>query len=63
MMRVVLGENGPGEALAHPRYRLAFLVNRGRGPISSRRRGALLLGMMLAALGNVISRKTLGFFF
>jgi hypothetical protein len=63
MMRAALGENGLEEALAHPRYRLAFLVNRGRGLISSKRRGVLLLGLAFAALGNAVSRRALGFFF
>jgi hypothetical protein len=63
MMRAVLGDNGLEEILAHPRYRLAFLVNRGRGLISSERRGPLLLGLVLAALSNAVSRRTLGIFF
>ena len=63
MLRAALGENGLEEALGHPRYRLAFLVNRGRGLISSQKRGALLLGLTLAALGNAASRQALGLFF
>ena len=63
MMQAALGENGLEELLNHPRYRLAFLVNRGRGLLSSEWRGALLLGLALAALGNVANRRILGFFF
>jgi hypothetical protein len=63
MMQAALGEYGHEEALAHPRYRLALLVNRGRGLISSKRRGALLLGLAFAALGNAVNRRALGFFF
>jgi hypothetical protein len=63
MMRAALGENGLEEVLAHPRYRLAFLVTRGRGLISSKRRGVLLPALVLAALGNAVSRRMLGLFF
>jgi len=63
MLQAVLGKNGLEEALCHPRYRLAVLVNRGRGLISSRRRGALLLGLALAAISNAANRRTLGCFF
>jgi hypothetical protein len=63
MMEAALGESGVEEALAHPRYRLALLVNRGRGLIASKGRGALLLGLALAALSNAACRRALGFFF
>ena len=63
MMRALLGDDGPAAVLVHPRYRLALLVSRGRGPLSSERRWALFPGLVLAALSNAVSRRMLGLFF
>ena len=58
-----LGDTGVDEILNHPYLRLNMMSVRCRGLTASDRRGALLPGMLLAALSNIISRKFLRFFF
>lgn len=56
----VLGPGAEEQLLHHPWVRLHVLTNRCRGFISSERRAVLFLGLALGALGNLVSRRTLG---
>ena len=58
-----LGETGVDEILNHPYLRLNMMSVRCRGLTTSDRREALLPGLLLAALSNIISRRSLGLFF
>ncbi|MCD6486545.1 MAG: hypothetical protein J7K35_04360 [Syntrophobacterales bacterium] len=62
-MDTFLGKTGVEEILNHPYLRLNIMSTRCRGLTASDRVGALLPGMILAALSNIISRKFLGLFF
>ncbi|MBW2651332.1 MAG: patatin-like phospholipase family protein [Deltaproteobacteria bacterium] len=62
-LKTFLGETGVDEILNHPYFRLNMMSVRCRGLTASDRRGALLPGILIAALSNVISRRSLGLFF
>jgi len=62
-LNTFLGDTGVNEILNHPYIRINVMSVRCRGLTTSDRRGALLPGILLAALSNVISRKFLRFFF
>lgn len=63
MVQYTLGESGAAEIVANPRYRTHVVVDRAKGltPSSSKNLQSLFLGSAMAA--NVLSRKTLGWFF
>jgi len=58
-----IGEKGEDEILSHPFLRLSVMSERCRGLTASDRRGALLTGLIVAALLNLVSRRSLGLFF
>lgn len=58
---LLLGETGVDEILAHPWARLHVITAEARGFAASDRRGVLTAAMAIAALGNVVSRRTLSF--
>lgn len=60
ILDVLLGADGVDEILGHPSARLHVVTAEGRGLAASERRAALTLGLGLAALGNAVSRRTLG---
>lgn len=63
MVKALLGDSGIDEILTN-RQRQLHLVTAGcRGLLKSERKGPQMLGLGLAALGNLISRNTLGAFF
>lgn len=49
--------------LHHPRFRLHVLTVRSRRALATDRRGALALGLGVAGLANIVSRRALGLFF
>jgi hypothetical protein len=55
----ILGETGPDEILAHPWARLHVITAEGRGLAASASRAGLRAALASAALGNLISRRTL----
>ena len=55
----LLGPTGVDEILSHPWARLHVITAQGRGLAASERRGVLTSSIALAAVGNVISRRTL----
>jgi len=63
MVKYVLGETGSREIVANSTYRTHVVVDRGKGlsPKSGKRLQSLLLGGAMAS--NVVSRKTLAWFF
>ena len=58
-----LADRGEKEILNHPYLRLNIMSDRCRGLTASDRRGALLPGLLIAALLNIVSRRTMGLFF
>jgi len=62
-LNTFLGDRGEKEILSHPCLRLSVMSNRCRGLTASDRRGALLPGLLIAALLNIVSRRSLGLFF
>ena len=62
-LNTFLGDTGAEEILNHPYLRLNMMSVRCRGLTASDRIGALLPGLLLAALSNIISRKSLSLFF
>ncbi|MBN2396971.1 MAG: patatin-like phospholipase family protein [Deltaproteobacteria bacterium] len=62
-LNTFLGERGEKEILSHPYLRLNIMSNRCRGLTASDRRGALLPGLLIAALLNLVSRRSMGLFF
>lgn len=56
----MLGETGEDEILAHPWARLHVITAECRGLAASERAAIQLLGLAVAAAGNVVSRRTLG---
>lgn len=56
---LLLGPHGVDEILGHPWMRVHVITARGRGAASSTRRALLAAAMGAAALGNVVSRRTL----
>ncbi len=59
----ILGPTGLQEILAHPVYRTSVMTVRCKGLAASEARVPLVLGMVAAALLNLVSRKTLGLSF
>lgn len=59
----VLGDNGPAEILRHAQLRSHILAVRSRYLTASDRRALLASGLLLAAVANAVSRRTLGAFF
>jgi hypothetical protein len=55
----LLGATGADEILDHPWARVHVITARARWLAASRRRLALMAGLALAAVGNVVSRRTL----
>lgn len=58
-----LGEQGVQEILQHPYLRLHILAVRSKGLNTYEQKGPLALGLVGAALANLISRRALGLFF
>lgn len=56
----MLGPDGSAEILEHPWARVHIITARGRWLAASRRRMGLMAGLAIAAAGNVLSRRTLG---
>ncbi|WNG17857.1 patatin-like phospholipase family protein [Cystobacter fuscus] len=56
----ILGPEGDASILGHPWVRLHVLTNRCRGLSALEPRHLQTLGLALGALGNVVSRRTLG---
>lgn len=56
----VLGPDAEEHILQHPWARLHVLTNRFRGLTASEHKAVLLLGLTLGAVGNLVSRRTLG---
>ena len=63
LLRVILGRDGPREILSHPAMRLAILAVRGRGPAGRNHPLFMGTGLVAAAIGNAISRRSLPLFF
>ena len=57
---VLLGPSGIDEILAHPWARLHIITAEGRGLTASDNRLLLHTGIVLAALGNILTRRSLG---
>jgi hypothetical protein len=60
ILEALLGEGGDEELLTHPWARLHVVTARCRGPAASEDPRLQTLGLALCALGNVVSRRTLG---
>ncbi|MBT8082141.1 MAG: patatin-like phospholipase family protein [Gammaproteobacteria bacterium] len=63
ILAIVLGEHGIEEILANPLFRLHVLAVRSRAVMASENRALLGTALLTAALLNVASRATLGWFF
>ena len=59
----MMGRRGNIEVLNHPSFRLNFMSVRSKHLAGVDNKSILLVGMALAALGNAICRRWLGFFF
>jgi hypothetical protein len=55
----ILGDSGVDEMLAHPWARVHVITAAGRGAAASERRLTLAASMAAAAVGNLVSRRTL----
>ncbi|TFG93209.1 MAG: patatin-like phospholipase family protein [Syntrophobacterales bacterium] len=62
-LNIFLGDRGEKEILSHPYLRMSIMATRCRGLAASDRKGALLPGIIIAALLNIVSRRSLGLFF
>jgi len=62
-LNIFIGNRGEKEILSHPYLRLNVMSTRCRGLTASDRKGALLPGLIIAALLNIVSRRSLRFFF
>jgi len=62
-LNIFLGDRGEAEILSHPFLRLNFMSTRCRGLTASDQRGALLPGLLIAALLNIVSRRFLRLLF
>ncbi len=60
VLDAILGPDGEAQILGHPWARLHVLTNRCRGLSASEQRHLQTLGLTLSALGNLVSRRTLG---
>lgn len=63
LLDALLGEHGAGDILANTVFRTHIVAARCRGLLASDRRPALLAGLILAALLNAVSRRSLGLSF
>lgn len=63
MLSAVLGANGAEEISNNTMMRLHVIADRVRGPLKSDRRFPLSLGLAASAAGNMLSRRSLGWFF
>ncbi|MBI5590414.1 MAG: patatin-like phospholipase family protein [Deltaproteobacteria bacterium] len=63
IQQAFLKNRGPREILDHPYLRLNFMAVRSKGPAASDRRFLLATALLIAALGNLISRSFLKVFF
>lgn len=59
----LMGGNGPAEILSNPFCRLNIMSVRCKGLTGTDRKASLMSGLGLAAMGNTISRRSLGLFF
>lgn len=59
LLDVLLGDSGITEILGNPRVALHIITARSRGLSRGEGRGSQMAGMILAALGNIVSRRTL----
>lgn len=63
-LRLIFGQDGINDVLSHPFMRQSILTVRGRGPMHPRGgRAGLGLGLGAAGLANLVSRRTLPWFF
>ncbi|WP_426752010.1 patatin-like phospholipase family protein [Myxococcus sp. Y35] len=60
ILDALLGDTGEAEVLGHPWARLHVVTALCRGAVGLEHPRAQLLGLALCALGNVVSRRTLG---
>jgi len=60
ILDVLLGQDGEAQVLNHPWARLHVLTTRCRGLTASDQPPLQLMGLALGALGNLVSRRTLG---
>lgn len=60
ILDALLGEDGEAEILGHPWARLHIVTALCRGAVGMEERRAQLFGLLLCALGNLVSRRTLG---
>ena len=56
----ILGESGPDEILSHPWARVHVITAMGLGLAASAQRFVLSTALAIAALANIVSRRTLG---
>ncbi len=63
ILHEVLGDQGPTEILTHAQLRSHILTVRSRYLTMSERRVVLASGLLLAAVANAVSRRSLGAFF
>lgn len=59
----LLGKRGAAEIIGHPQLRSHILAVRSRYLTASERRVLLASGLLMAAMANAVSRRTLGAFF
>ena len=57
---LLLGPTGIDEILSHPWARLHVITAEGRGLAATNRRAQLMMGMAVAVVGNLVSRRALG---
>jgi hypothetical protein len=60
VLHSVLGEHGADEILGHPWMRVHFITAMGLGLASSAQRLSLTTSLVIAAVANAVSRKSLG---
>lgn len=60
VLDLLLGSHGADEILSHPWARLHVVTSEGRGLAASARRSLLAASLGVTALGNLVSRRTLG---
>lgn len=63
ILNELMGAGGPGQILANPLLRLNIMAVRCKGWLGSDAKSRLLPGLVLAASGNAIYRRSLGLFF
>jgi len=63
IQQAFLKDRGPQEILSHPFLRLNFMAVRSKGPAASNRQFILAASLLVAALGNLVSRSFLKVFF